>query len=48
MYRALTATPAERARRMERLREIIMSRGPSDWIDAQLADIDSKRAAAVR
>jgi trehalose 6-phosphate synthase len=48
MYRALTATPEERARRMQRLREIITSRGPSDWIDAQLADIDSKRAAAVR
>jgi trehalose 6-phosphate synthase len=48
MYRALTATPEERARRMQRLREIITSRGPSDWIDAQLADIDSKRTAAVR
>jgi trehalose 6-phosphate synthase len=48
MYRALTASPEERARRMQRLRQIITSRGPSDWIDAQLADIESKRTAAVR
>jgi hypothetical protein len=47
MYEALTASGAERARRMGRLREIIESRGPSDWIDAQLADIEGKRAAAV-
>jgi trehalose 6-phosphate synthase len=48
MYRALTASPEERANRMQRLRQIITSRGPSDWIDDQLADIESKRAAAVR
>jgi trehalose 6-phosphate synthase len=47
IYTALTATADERARRMNRLRDIIASRGPSDWIDAQLADIESKRAAAV-
>jgi trehalose 6-phosphate synthase len=47
MYRALIAPREERARRMIRLRQIIESRGPSDWIDAQLADIDSKRAATV-
>jgi trehalose 6-phosphate synthase len=47
MYRALTATPEERAERMGRLHRIIESRGPSDWIDAQLADVESKRAAAV-
>jgi trehalose 6-phosphate synthase len=48
IYTALTASPAERGRRMQRLRQIITSRGPSDWIDAQLADIESKRSAAVR
>jgi trehalose 6-phosphate synthase len=48
IYTALTASADERARRMGRLREIIASRGPSDWIDAQLADIESKRAAAIR
>ena len=47
MYRTLTASPEERAERMARLRQIIIARGPSDWIDAQLADIDSKRAATV-
>ena len=47
MHRALTASPAERARRMERLRRIIVSRTPADWIDAQLADIESKRSAPV-
>jgi trehalose 6-phosphate synthase len=47
IYTALTATADERARRMNRLRDIIASRGPSDWIDAQLADIESKRAATV-
>jgi trehalose 6-phosphate synthase len=48
MYTALTASPQERARRMGRLRQIIASRGPSDWIDDQLGDIESKTAASVR
>jgi trehalose 6-phosphate synthase len=48
IYTALTATADERSRRMNRLRDIIASRGPSDWIDAQLTDIESKRTAAVR
>jgi trehalose 6-phosphate synthase len=47
MHRALTASPAERARRMGRLRQIIGSRTPADWIDSQLADIESKRSAPV-
>jgi trehalose 6-phosphate synthase len=46
IYASLTATPEERARRMERLREIITSRSPSDWIDDQLADIESKASSA--
>jgi trehalose 6-phosphate synthase len=48
MYTALTASPQERAQRMGRLRQIIASRGPSDWIDEQLGDIESKTAASVR
>jgi trehalose 6-phosphate synthase len=46
IYRALTTPAPERKRRMGRLREIIASRGPSDWIDAQLADIDRKFSSA--
>jgi trehalose 6-phosphate synthase len=45
IYTALTASPEERARRMQRLREIITARSPGDWIDEQLADIETKRAA---
>jgi trehalose 6-phosphate synthase len=44
IHTALTASPEERARRMARLQEIITASSPADWIDAQLADIDSKRA----
>jgi trehalose 6-phosphate synthase len=43
---ALTASPEEKARRMARLREIITSRTPSDWMEDQLADIEMKRSAA--
>jgi trehalose 6-phosphate synthase len=46
IFRALNATPEERRGRMERLRQIITSRTPSDWIDDQLADIERKRAEA--
>jgi trehalose 6-phosphate synthase len=41
MYTALTATPAERAERMGRLRAIIAARTPEDWIESQLADIQA-------
>jgi trehalose 6-phosphate synthase len=44
IYTALTASPDERARRMARLQEIITASSPADWIDDQLADIESKRA----
>jgi trehalose 6-phosphate synthase len=46
IYAALTASPEEKARRMARLREIITSRTPSDWMEDQLADIEMKRSAA--
>jgi trehalose 6-phosphate synthase len=48
IHHALTASPAERKRRMDVLRRIITSRTPLDWIDQQLADIEEKRRAAVR
>jgi trehalose 6-phosphate synthase len=44
IYSALTTSPEERAQRMARLREIITSRSPSDWMDDQLADIERKRS----
>jgi trehalose 6-phosphate synthase len=34
--------PEERRLRAERLREIIASRDPGDWIDEQLTDIRAK------
>jgi trehalose 6-phosphate synthase len=43
IYRALTMDPEERRVRAERLREIIVSRDPGDWVDEQLADIRLKR-----
>jgi trehalose 6-phosphate synthase len=44
IYSSLVAAPEERAQRMKRLQEIITARTPVDWIDEQLADIESKRA----
>jgi trehalose 6-phosphate synthase len=43
IHYALTASPDERRRRMERLRKVITSRTPADWIDDQLADIEAKQ-----
>jgi trehalose 6-phosphate synthase len=48
MHQALTATPAERQRRMRLLQHIIESRTPADWIDDQMSDVESKRAADRR
>ena len=45
IYRALTMDAEERRLRAERLREIIYSRDPGDWVDEQLADIRAKRGA---
>jgi trehalose 6-phosphate synthase len=43
---ALTASPAERARRMQNLKNVITARSPGDWIDDQLVDVDAKRGGA--
>jgi trehalose 6-phosphate synthase len=43
IYRALTMDAEERQVRAQRLREIIFSRDPGDWVDEQLADIRLKR-----
>jgi len=50
IYRALTMAPEERRLRAARMKEIIESRTPGDWIDDQLADIRAKQAekAAAR
>jgi trehalose 6-phosphate synthase len=47
IHTALTASPGEREKRMTRLRQIISSRSPLDWIEDQLADVDRKAGAAV-
>ncbi len=39
IYRALTMDPEEKRLRAERLKEIIHSRNPGDWVDEQLDDI---------
>jgi trehalose 6-phosphate synthase len=43
MYRALTMSQEERQWRAEGLKRIVTSRNPGDWVDDQLADIDTKR-----
>ena len=48
IYRALTMDPEERRLRAERLKEIIFSRNPGDWVDEQLADIAELREARRR
>jgi trehalose 6-phosphate synthase len=42
IHAALTMQPAERERRLEGLKEIVMARDPGDWIDDQLRDIRKK------
>jgi trehalose 6-phosphate synthase len=44
IYRALTMDPEERRLRASRLKEIIDSRNPGDWIDEQVRDIEELRA----
>jgi trehalose 6-phosphate synthase len=44
IYRALTMDPEERRVRAERLKQIIFSRNPGDWVDEQLSDIAELRA----
>jgi trehalose 6-phosphate synthase len=48
MYRALTMDAEERRLRAGRLRVIVDSRDPGDWVDEQLADIRTKRAGRER
>jgi trehalose 6-phosphate synthase len=43
IYRALTMDPAERRLRAQRLKEIIFSRNPGDWVDEQLDDIRARQ-----
>jgi trehalose 6-phosphate synthase len=44
IYRALTMDPEERRLRATRLKEIIFSRNPGDWVDDQIRDIEELRA----
>jgi trehalose 6-phosphate synthase len=44
IHAALTMQPAERARRLRGLKEIVTARDPGDWIDEQLHDIRAKAA----
>ena len=39
--------PEQKRVRAQRLKEIIFSRNPGDWVDDQLADIASLREAAA-
>ncbi|MDP1849159.1 MAG: trehalose-6-phosphate synthase [Solirubrobacteraceae bacterium] len=45
IYRALTMSEEERARRCQGLKDAVTARDPGDWIDEQLADIKAKNAA---
>jgi trehalose 6-phosphate synthase len=47
IHRALTMDPEERRLRAQRLKEIIYSRNPGDWVDEQLADIRELRSRDV-
>ena len=44
IHAALTMQPAERARRLRGLKDIVTARDPGDWIDEQLEDIRAKAA----
>ena len=44
IHAALTMAPAERARRLRGLKDIVTARDPGDWIDEQLDDIRAKAA----
>jgi trehalose 6-phosphate synthase len=43
IYRALTMDREERRLRAQRLKQIVVSRDPGDWVDDQLADVRRKR-----
>jgi trehalose 6-phosphate synthase len=44
IHAAITMAPAERARRLRGLKDIVTARDPGDWIDEQLDDIRAKAA----
>src|SRR5215208_6682266 len=48
IHAALTMQPAERARRLRGLKDIVTARDPGDWVDAQLADIRKKAAQTAQ
>ena len=39
--------PEERRLRAKRLKELVFSRNPGDWVDAQLKDIDELRRLVI-
>jgi trehalose 6-phosphate synthase len=43
IYRALSMSAEERSWRAQGLKRIVTARDPGDWVDDQLADINSKR-----
>jgi trehalose 6-phosphate synthase len=43
IHRALTMEPEEKRLRALRLKEVITSRDPGDWVDEQMADIRLKQ-----
>jgi len=44
IFRALTMDAEERRLRAQRLKELVYSRDPGDWVDEQIADIRAKSA----
>jgi trehalose 6-phosphate synthase len=44
IHRALTMDAEEKSLRSTRLKQVISERDPGDWIDEQLADIQTKRS----
>lgn len=44
IHRALTMPADERSRRAEDLKRVLTSRGPEDWLNAQLEDIEAKQS----
>ena len=46
IYRALTMSAKERSWRAEGLKRVVTARDPGDWVDDQLADIESKSQGA--
>ncbi|HYN51037.1 MAG TPA: trehalose-6-phosphate synthase, partial [Thermoleophilaceae bacterium] len=43
IHRALSMSAEERSWRTQGLKRIVTARDPGDWVDDQLADIESKR-----